>query len=150
MNNAKPPEDSRPVSLDEARRSLLMTGIETIEASNGRASDYCSSWVYLNALATDHAMRCGVDGRPVAPVSEADRLAAALRPLTMQLREASWETRARVEPIVDRVKTLANEAPPSPAPSSATPTAPAPAPPPAPMPARASQNGRPILSIKRV
>ena len=73
--------------------------------------------------ATANAMRFGLDGHSVAPVSEADKLVAAIRLLEAAIRKAPADLRVKTAPLLEKARTVAN-------------------------PTRFARDGRPVLSLK--
>jgi sRNA-binding protein len=75
---------------------------------------HCSTAAYLRAVSADGAQRHAVDGHPVAPVSDLDKLTGAIRLLAMSLRRATPEHAAQAKPLLEKAKVVAKVIAPAP------------------------------------
>jgi sRNA-binding protein len=121
-----------PFAIGLADDLLLRLPEERWPTLRHRLKWYCSSRLYLTALAGDAGWRHDVDGNRVAPVGDVDRLAAAIRLLEITIRKGSANVKAEAAPLVEQAKMVVRERANAKAPAG-----------------RVDQGGRPILSRKQ-
>jgi sRNA-binding protein len=68
---------------------------------------HCGSRPYLQALASEGAWRCDVDGNPIAQVSDIGRLVAAIKLLELAIRKTGAHVKAEAAPLVAQAKIYA-------------------------------------------
>jgi sRNA-binding protein len=93
--------------------ALLPEDSDTRKAFRRAMGKYARSFRYLDAVASDSAMRHDIDGNPVGPVSELDRHSASLELYrrTVIDRSKARKTERHQEQVANEGRTQSEEAP---------------------------------------